>query len=116
LGKNTPAIRTLPDDQNNLRSPGFSLIEAENLAQFFDSHAATLFDEDNASLYLEAHVAPCSGRVVAYPDGTAFLGDYFRIAGHPPRTQKSGNFCVRTVQYVSRRLSTLPGIETVRSA
>jgi hypothetical protein len=74
LGKNTPAIRTLPDDQNNLRSPGFSRIEAENLAQFFDSQAATLFDEDNSSLYLEAHVAPCSGRVVANPDVTSVLG------------------------------------------
>ena len=62
------------DEQNNLRGPGFSRIEAENLAQFFDSHAATLFDEDNASLYLKAHVTPCSGRVVANPDRTAFLG------------------------------------------
>ena len=41
----------IADNQNNLRSPGFSRIEAENLAQFFDSHAVTLFDEDNASLF-----------------------------------------------------------------
>jgi len=73
LGKNTPAIRTLPDDQNDLRSPGFWLIEAENLAQFFDSHAATLFGKDNASLYLKAHVTPCSV-LVANPDKTPFSG------------------------------------------
>jgi hypothetical protein len=52
LGKNTPAIRTLPDDPNNQRSAGFSRNEAENLAHFFDSHADTPFDEENASLYL----------------------------------------------------------------
>jgi hypothetical protein len=30
------------------------------------------------------------GRVVAYPDRTAFLGDYFRIAGNPPETRRVG--------------------------
>jgi hypothetical protein len=59
FGKEYTGITYTADDQNNLRSPGFSRIEAENLAQLFDSHAATLFDEDNASLYLKAHVTPC---------------------------------------------------------
>jgi hypothetical protein len=37
LGKNTPAIRTLP-----MIKISCAALEAENLAQFFDSHAATL--------------------------------------------------------------------------
>jgi hypothetical protein len=31
-----------------------------------------------------------SERVVAYPDRTAFWGDYFRLAGQPPETRKVG--------------------------
>ena len=31
-----------------------------------------------------------SGCIVANPDRTAFLGDYFRIAGHPPAMRKTG--------------------------
>ena len=28
------------------------------------------------------------GSIVAYPDRTAFFGDYFRVGGHAPRTQQ----------------------------
>jgi hypothetical protein len=43
FGKEYTGNTYTADDQNNLRRSGFSRIEAENLAQFFDSHAATLF-------------------------------------------------------------------------
>ena len=49
------------------RRPGSSRIEAEKLGR---SSLIPMHPQDNASLYLKAHVTPCSGRVVANWEAT----------------------------------------------
>jgi hypothetical protein len=45
------------------------------------------------------------GRVVAYPDRTAFLGDYFRIGGDSPGTERDSSGPRVSIRLPTRELA-----------